>query len=208
MFSEDDLIPISALQHAEFCERQLALEYVEGIWKDNALTIDGSYFHKNIDEEGERNRRGTRIITGVLLRSLQFGIYGKADLVEKREEEGKTLIYPVEYKRGKPKKGYCDVVQVCAQALCLEEMLSVSIPYGFLFYGKTQHRVKVSFDNSIRNLTKDTIEKVRRIISAGETPKAKYGKWCKNCSLHEKCVPELTGKSALLYFEKMIGGEP
>jgi CRISPR-associated exonuclease Cas4 len=156
MFSEDDLLPISALQHLLFCPRQCALIHLERQWAENRLTIEGQRLHKKADA-GKAERRlgvvkgnragsdahgdGVRTERAILLRSLQLGLFGKADVVEFVTVDGRTTVRPVEYKRGKPKKDRSDVVQLCAQAMCLEEMLGVVIPVGAIFYGVTRRRV-------------------------------------------------------------------
>jgi len=139
-YTEDDLIPISALQHFVFCERQCALIHIEQAWTENRLTAEGRLLHERVHDQGGESRAGVRIERGLPLRSLRLGLVGVADVVEFHPlSEGGWRPFPVEYKRGKPKRNACDEIQVCAQALCLEEMLGVRIPAGALFYGKT-HR--------------------------------------------------------------------
>ena len=142
MFTEDDLLPISALQHLLFCERQCALIHVEGLWADNVLTVEGTHMHRRSDEGADEKRDGVRIVRALPLRSLRLGLAGRADVVEfHRGEPGAAWApFPVEYKRGRAKRERCDQVQLCAQALCLEEMLGVEIPAGALFYGQAPPR--------------------------------------------------------------------
>jgi CRISPR-associated exonuclease Cas4 len=194
-YTEDDLIPVSALQHIAFCERQCALIHIEQMWDENRLTAEGRIMHEHVHEAGDESRGDVRIERGVPLRSLKLGLIGKADVVEfHRSEEGKLQPYPVEYKRGKPKAEDCDKVQLCAQAMCLEEMLGVEVPCGAIFYGRTRHRLDVEFDSGLREATERAAKQAHDLISSGRTPKPDYMKKCKTCSLIEHCLPEVLQK--------------
>jgi len=217
MFAEEDLLPLSALQHLIFCERQCALIHVEQVWRDNALTLQGSRLHRRTDEQGPRREvRGDLVVLRALpLRSLSLGLSGKADVVEFHRlppdcpadgriptpEEGTSLPglagawrpCPVEYKRGRPKKDLSDRIQLCAQAMCLEEMLTVSIPEGALFYGRTRGRVDVIFDSDLRAETEEATRRLHELVSAGVTPRAKKQPKCELCSLIDVCLPGATG---------------
>jgi CRISPR-associated exonuclease Cas4 len=205
-YTEDDLLPLSALQHVVFCERQCALIHVEQVWDENLFTAEGRIMHERVHERDGESRGDVRIERGLPLRSLKLGLIGKADVVEfHRVHEGKWRPFPVEYKRGKPKADDCDKIQLCAQALCLEEMLGVSVLEGSLFYGKTRHRLDVTFDHALREETEKAAEKVRGIILKGMTPKAKYSKKCKSCSLQVHCMPKLSQKrSVKTYLAGMV----
>ncbi|VAW34145.1 CRISPR-associated RecB family exonuclease Cas4 [hydrothermal vent metagenome] len=153
MYDEDDLLPLSALQHILFCERQCALIHIEQLWVENMFTAQGRIMHERVDRSGGESRGDIRIEFALPLRSLRLGLIGKADAVEfHRQSEGNPawLPFPVEHKRGRPKKDNCDKVQLCAQALCLEETLSLTIPQGALFYGKNRRRQLVEFDEVLR----------------------------------------------------------
>lgn len=208
-FSEDDLLPVSALQHLEFCERQWGLIHLEGVWDENPLTMEGRHLHDRVDVQEIEVRGDVRIARGLRLRSLRFGLSGKADVVEfhRVRDDGKDspgrgagmLLegvpglwrpVPVEYKRGKPKAGHCDEVQLCAQALCLEEMTGAAVPEGALFYGKTKRRYTVPFDKALRERTEALSARLHRLFDAGVTPGAKYEKKCRSCSLIEFCMPK------------------
>ncbi|WBV41603.1 CRISPR-associated protein Cas4 [Pseudoroseomonas cervicalis] len=141
--AEDGLIPISALQHHLFCPRQAALIHVEGLWAEDSATAEGRLLHERVDAGGAETRPKVRVVRGIALRSFALGVTGKADAVELRGRP--PVPYPVEYKRGKPKAHRADEVQLCAQAICLEEALGVSVPEGALFYGTTRRRQVVSF---------------------------------------------------------------
>ncbi len=191
MFDEDDLIMISALQHYVFCPRQCALIHIEQVWTESGLTAEGRIMHEKVHEEQRESRGSVRVEYGIPLRSLRLGLIGKADEVEFRKlDKAPWQPFPVEYKRGKPKPDHCDAVQLCAQAMCLEEMLSVAVPRGALFYGKTRRRADVAFDQTLRRETEEAAEKARDLIMSGITPPPVYAKRCDSCSLIGNCMPE------------------
>jgi CRISPR-associated exonuclease Cas4 len=194
-YTEEDLIPLSALQHLVFCERQCALIHVEQLWDESRFTAEGRIMHERVHEGGEESRGNVRIERGVPLRSLKLGVIGKADVVEFHHgEEGKWRPFPVEHKRGKPKPDQCDKVQLCAQALCLEEMLGVEVSSGAVFYGRTRHRLDVEFDKTLRDETERVARQAHDLIKSGVTPKPVYTKKCKSCSLGEHCLPHVLQK--------------
>jgi len=197
MQATDDLIMLSALQHYAYCPRQCALIHIEQVWSENVFTAEGRIMHDKADTARYESRGNVRIEYGVPLRSLALGLIGKADVVEfHRSFDGFWQPFPVEYKRGKPKAGNCDSVQLCAQAICLEEMLNVEIRNGALFYGQTRHREDVVFDESLRSETAEISDKVRELIASGITPRPEYlKKKCEQCSLLELCMPKTCGKA-------------
>lgn len=219
MFDEDELLPLSALQHLLFCERQCALIHVEGLWAENRLTVEGGHLHRKVDE-GRAESRGTRrVARSVPLRSLQLGLIGKADTVEyRRPERGgpgaeaepvgavEWVPFPVEYKRGRPKRDRSDEVQLCAQAMCLEEMAGIAVPAGALFYGQTRRRVEVAFDGALRRQTADAAQRLHELLGSGITPRAVREPKCDGCSLLDLCVPHaLTpGRSAAAYLRRSL----
>lgn len=184
---EDALIPISALQHQLFCPRQCALIHVERLWVEDGATAEGRLLHERVDFGQPERRPGIRIARAVSLRSLALGVAGKADVVEFHGKPPHP--FPVEYKRGKPKSHRADEVQLCAQAICLEEMFGTAIPQGALFYGVTRRRLVVSFDTELRNLTARTAAAARTNILAGYTPSPVETPGCRHCSLKELCQP-------------------
>jgi CRISPR-associated exonuclease Cas4 len=195
MYSEDDLIQLSALQHVVFCERQCALIHTEQLWNENLFTAEGRIMHDKVDTTNRESRGNIRIEYGVPIRSLKLGLIGKADVVEfHRMDDGTWIPFPVEYKRGKPKMDDCDKVQLCAQAICLEEMLNVEIKNGALFYGRTRRREDVVFDEKLRRETENAARKVHNLIESGTTPKPEYSKKCKKCSLLNLCMPKVSRK--------------
>jgi len=205
MYSEDDLLPVSALSDIVFCERRAALHFIERIWEDNLFTAEGTILHERVDEGSNTEARGNiRIARSIPLRSLTLGLTGKADVVEFHKTEtggikleevsGLWLPFPVEYKRGHLRHERSFEIQLCAYALCLEEMLHVEIPCGALFYGKTKRRLDVPFDNSLRNFTEETAMHLHELIESGITPKPVYEKKCDSCSLIDICLPKTVGK--------------
>jgi len=204
MFSDSDLLPLSALQHYVYCPRQCALIHLEQQWAENRFTAEGRAQHDRVDRPEHETRDGIRHEYAVLLRSLRLGLIGKADVVEFRncgtQQHFKSQIsnlkspvrvFPVEHKRGRPKPTHCDWVQLCAQALCLEEALCVEIPEGAIFYGLPRRRQTVEFTPELRDETEQTAAALHQLIASGKTPPAEYNKKkCDACSLLETCMPK------------------
>ena len=209
MYSEDDLLPLSALQHLVFCERQCALIHIEQMWSENLFTAQGRILHERVHQENAQRRKDIRIEHGMRLRSLRLGMVGKADVIEfHRSQDNNWRPFPVEYKRGKPKSNNCDAVQLCAQALCLEEMLTVSVPRGAIYYGKERHRTEVVFDEDLRKETERAVDRLRRLIESGKTPPPVYEKKCDSCSLFGLCLPKTVGKKSVDQYFHAMTGEP
>jgi len=185
---EVDPIPISALQHALFCERQFALIHLEREWSENRQTAEGRVLHERAHEGPAESRGDIRTVRGMSIASTTFGLTGQCDVVEFHRD---GRVVPVEYKRGKPKSHRADEVQLGAQALCLEEMLSLTpIPCGYLFYGKPHRRTEVALDEELRELTLRVAARAREILASGIIPPAHYEKpKCAACSLIEICQP-------------------
>lgn len=205
MFSEEELIPLSALQHYLYCPRQCALIHLEQIWTENAHTAEGRLLHEKADSGKAETRGDVKTVTGLLLRSAALGLSGKADVVEFHRKNGAWLPYPVEYKRGRPKKHDADRVQLCAQAMCLEEMLGLSVPEGALFYGKTRRRQAVEFTVELRDEVRKAALDVHEMLRQETTPPPVADERCAACSLLEDCLPEAIGKrqSASRYLESL-----
>ncbi len=218
-YDEEELLALSALQHLVFCPRQCALIHIEGVWSENALTAEGRILHEQADSEQGETRGGVRIARGLPLRCLRLGLSGKADVVEFRRPdgpsqgcrlegfEGRWLPMPVEYKRGRPKRDPSDKVQLCAQALCLEEMLQTEVPSGALFYAATRRRQEVEFDPELRRLTESLSQELHRLIANGVTPRFERMPKCRRCSLQHACLPHATGpgRSGRRYLEGLLG---
>jgi CRISPR-associated exonuclease Cas4 len=203
-YIEEDLLLLSGIQHIAFCERQWALIHLEQVWSENVHTIEGKHLHENADDPFfDETRKNLRIIRAMPVVSYRLGLRGVLDVVEfcqvrvfskgevcKLEgREGWWMPFPVEYKRGRPKKDERDAVQLCAQAMAIEEMLNIAVARGFLFYGQTKHREEVVFDEVLRNRTKELAERMHQVFKTGITPHAKKGKRCSQCSLVEQCQP-------------------
>lgn len=198
MMEDDDLIPISALQHYLYCPRQCALIHLEQHWAENRQTAEGQLLHRQADKPQVERRRGVRTVTAMPLLSLELGITGKADVVEFHSSEAGECAFPVEYKRGRPKAHRADEVQLCAQALCLEPMLGTPVEAGALFYGQTRRRQEVTFDPALRELTRRIIADTRRMLVSGQTPSATYTpKLCDRCSLIDACQPRWLGRRGI-----------
>jgi len=202
---EGEPIPLSALQHAVYCLRQAALIHLERLWAENRYTAEGNVLHSVVDKGGARKVRGVRRLQALPLASKRLNLVGFADMVEFLPSKDGEQPFPVEYKRGKPKLHRADEVQLCAQALCLEEMLGVTVPQGALFYAETKRRVVVPFDEDLRSLTEQTIHAVGQMFASLQTPQAIYkADRCRACSLSDLCRPKLSGKSVLNWREKQL----
>lgn len=220
MFCDDELLPLSGLQHLVFCRRQYALIHIEGAWAENRLTAEGRVMHEKVHGDEAESRPGIRIARGLRIHSRRLGLAGQADVVEFHEaagnepgcvtlpgRPGRWRVFPIEYKRGKPKPDASDEVQLCAQALCLEEMLDAQIGAGALFYGRPRRRTEVVFDESLREETARLAAQMRELAASGRTPAAEYGKRCENCSLNDVCQPRTTGGhelSASAYLDRCM----
>lgn len=199
MFTEDELLPISALQHFAFCPRQCALIHLEQAWKENRFTAEGRILHERVHERGHETRGELRTESGVPLRSLNLGLLGVADVVEfhRDTKQAPWRAFPVEYKRGKPKADSCDEIQLCAQAICLEEMMNCRIVGGAIFYGRTRRRHDVEFGSELRQEVEKACRGLRQLLNSGTTPKADYQKRCKSCSMFELCAPQAGAKGSV-----------
>jgi len=192
MFSEDDLLPLSGLQHLLFCERQWGLIHIEQQWEENRLTAEGRILHDRVHDAGTEARVDLVTARGLSVRSLRLGLTGQGARLAGRE--GWWRPFPVEYKRGRPKADACDEVQLCAQGICLEEMLGVEIPSGALFYGAERRRKGIDFSGSLRAQTEELARRMHQLYAARATPPAVYSKKCERCSLIGRCLPAAVSK--------------
>jgi CRISPR-associated exonuclease Cas4 len=207
MFSEDDLLPLSALQHLVFCERQWGLIHLEQIWTENRLTAEGRIEHERVDSGETESRGAVRTVFSLRLHSLRLGLSGKADVVEFHRVTAELWTpFPVEHKHGRPKPDKCDEVQLCAQALCLEEMLGVAVPAGALFYGKPRRRLDIEFSPELRMQTEALAARLHELTRARVTPSAEYAAKCESCSLLGHCMPRVAAshKSVGAYLARAI----
>ncbi|MCF8053808.1 MAG: CRISPR-associated protein Cas4 [Deltaproteobacteria bacterium] len=201
-YSEDELISISALAHYSYCPRRCALIHIEQAWEENLFTAQGRLMHERAHSETRETRGNITTARGLPLRSLRLGLVDKADVVEfHRQPASVAQPFPVEYKRGKPKVESCDKIQLCAQAMCLEEMLNVAVLDGAIFYGTTNRRFDVAFDDLLRRETEETARATHALLDAGVTPPPEHRKSCESCSLLHGCFPKALrpGRSAVAY---------
>ena len=192
---DEDLLPISALQHFLYCPRQCALIHIERQWAESRHTAEGRLLHERADRARDLHRNGVRTVTAMPLLSLELGITGVADVVEFHRAGDLEQGFPVEYKRGRPKAHRADEVQLCAQALCLEQMLGRAVIAGALFYGQPRRRKEVVFDQELRHLTRQVIASTRTMLVTQATPAADYeSRRCDSCSLIDLCQPRLLNR--------------
>jgi len=214
---EEDYLMLSGIQHFAFCKRQWALIHVEQQWADNVLTYEGHLLHEKADDPLIKESRGSRIISrAVPVVSHRLKVYGVADVVEfHRCEEGEGGIslpsrkgewkpYPVEYKRGKPKPEPHDELQLCVQAMCLEEMFGTQIPEGALYYGEAEHRVRIELHGGLREQAASLISEMHELLREGKTPGAVMSPKCSRCSLIEICQPRLSDRRASEYLKRFM----
>lgn len=204
MFAEDDMLMLSGIQHFMFCPRQWALIHLEQQWDENRLTMEGKLLHSNVDNPAYRQKNGDTItLRSVAIASKRLGLYGLTDAVELQPSNetkggirsklypGIWMPFPIEYKRGKPKRTAIDEVQLAAQAMCMEEMYEIDIHFGALYYGETRHREVISINEQLREQVVICAEEMHRIFRSGHLPKVVKGKHCKNCSLMNICMPNI-----------------
>lgn len=213
--NEDEYLLLSGIQHFLFCRRQWALIHIEQQWAENVLTVEGQYLHEKADQPFIRERRGNKLIVRAMrVKSRDLKVTGVCDVVEfiqnasgveLTHEEGKYLPFPVEYKRGKPKRDESDILQLTAQAMCLEEMLLCDVNMGYMYYNEIKHRVEVPITDENKQKVKSVFKEMNDYYERGYTPKVKTGASCKNCSLQHVCVPNLMSKRTVKsYIDGMI----
>ena len=218
MYEENDFLLLSGIQHFVFCRRQWALIHVEQQWSDNVRTVEGHLMHNKAHDNSIREKRGNLLISRAMpICPRSMGVSGECDVVEFHRskngislhgEDGVYQVIPVEYKRGKPKIGHEDVVQLAAQGMCLEEMLCCEISYGYLYYGETRHREKIEFSQELRAEVCGMFEEMHRYFEQRFTPKVRYSKACNACSLKDICLPVLgKNKSAVDYIQSHLEEE-
>lgn len=218
-YNEEDFLQLSGLQHFAFCRRQWALIHIEHQWAENFRTVDGEILHKNAHDSDFQESRGDRFITrGVSIYSSELGISGQCDVLEYHRgntgiplfgKEGLWQPYPVEYKRGKPREGNCDILQLCGQAMCLESMLCCDIPEGALYYGEIRRRQSISFTSELRSQVRELLTQMHDLYKRGYTPKVKPSKVCNSCSLKDLCLPKLMkNKSVSAYLHTAMEESP
>ena len=203
-YSEDDFLMLSGIQHFCFCKRQWALIHIDMLWEENLLTVEGEIMHEKChDSSLTESRKNVIIYRGMPIFSRRLGISGECDVVEFIKDsnginingkDGLYKVYPVEYKRGKPKDNDADILQLCAQAICLEEMIMCKIDEGALFYGETKRRQKITFTNELRSEVEKDFDLMHQYMKNSHIPKVKPTKGCNACSLKNLCLPKLLKK--------------
>jgi CRISPR-associated exonuclease Cas4 len=214
-YKEEDYLSLSGIQHFEFCRRQWALIHIEQQWQENVRTIEGEFLHERAHNHELSEKRGDIIITrGLPVHSSMLGVSGICDVVEFHKSENGISLFnrdglynpvPIEYKRGMPKKNDADSMQLCAQAICLEEMLQCQISEGYLYYGETKHRLAVEFDTELRNKVADAFTEMHQMFNRRHTPKVKISKSCNACSLIDICIPKLCKNISVSTYIKRMG---
>ena len=218
MYSEEDFLQLSGIQHFQFCRRQWALAYIEMQWQENVKTVEGRILHEKAHDTKIKEKRGDLIVARAMpVHSWEMGVSGECDIVEfHKENEGISLfgkegfykVVPIEYKRGKPKTDDSDILQVTAQAMCLEEMMCCAITYGYIYYGETRHRTKIDFTEEVRKKVRNIFAEMHRYYNQRYTPKVKISKKCNACSLKDICLPVLNkNKSVSGYIDRFIAEE-
>lgn len=215
MYGEDDYLALSGIQHFSFCRRQWALIHLEQAWDENLLTVQGRIVHERAHDEALRERRGDVIIVrDLLVRSEALGLQGYCDVVEFHKnpdghpiagEEGLWQELPVEYKRGSSKAQDCDRLQLCAQAMCLEETMGSDVRQGCLFYHETQSREWVDLNEGLRQKVREVSAEMHSLYARKYVPKVKTGKYCKSCSLRDICEPGAMNRSVAAYLDSELG---
>lgn len=207
VYEDDDELMISGIQHFHFCKRQWALIHIEQQWEENVRTIEGQHLHRNADQPFTREKRGDKLVVRAMpVNSRELGITGICDVVEFIRDdrgvaiqgaEGKYLPFPIEYKRGKPKLDDTDVLQLTAQAMCLEEMLLCEVTLGYIFYNEIRHRIEVPLTHDLKSEVTSIVGEMQDYYRHRYTPKVKTGPFCKSCSLLHICLPKLMNKHSV-----------
>lgn len=200
-YDEENYLNMAGLQHFAFCRRQWALIHIEQQWQENLRTVEGQILHERAHDGRIPEKRGDIIVSrGMAVFSRALGINGVCDVVEFHKSkdgvkivgrEGLYKVFPVEYKRGKPKENDCDALQLCAQAMCLEEMLLCTIPEAYLYYGETNHRTRIELSENLRSQVVSMLKEMHALYDRRYTPKVKVSKSCNACSLKDICIPKL-----------------
>jgi CRISPR-associated exonuclease Cas4 len=198
MFTEDSFIQLSALQHYVFCPRQCALIHLEDVWQENVFTVRGAILHEKVDTDTYETRGAVKTVRGLKIHSFRLGLSGRCDVVEFGQQRGDTQeVVPVEFKSGRRKHDASDEVQLCAQALCLEEMLNMQVRHGEFFYGRIRRRVQVELGEELRKQTEEIVAAVHDLVSRKQVPAARYMQKCRRCSLEDICQPRALNERKL-----------
>jgi len=198
MYSEEDMLMLSGIQHFVFCKRQWALIHMEMQWAENEKTARGKYLHKKVDNYRARESKGNMLILrSAHVSSYKLGLSGMCDIIEilLNTNEKFSSAHPVEYKSGKPKENECDKIQLCAQAIAIEEMMGIDVPLGSIYYNEIRRRLTVQIDDYLKERTVEVSKEMHDTIKEGLIPKPRYGKWCHQCSLESICMPRIVSEN-------------
>lgn len=199
-YNPDDYIMLSGIQHFAYCRRQWALIHIEMAWQENLHTVNGNIFHEKVHSGDDEKRKQLIISRSLPIQSKTLGISGECDVVEFHQNEkgvglhgrsGKFIPCPIEYKKGKPKIDDIDILQLTAQAMCLEEMFCCNVEFGYLFYGKTKRREKIYITSELKDKVSKLYKEMHYLLSSGYVPKVKPNKKCDQCSLIDICLPKV-----------------
>lgn len=205
MYTEDNFIMISALQHYIFCPRQCGLIHIDDVWQDNLFTVRGEILHEKVETDTFETRGDVKTVRGLRIHSYKYGLVGRCDVVEFKKNAKDKEVLPVEFKAGEPKDDISDKVQLCAQVLCLEEMLNIKIAKAAFFYGKIRRRQVIDITNELREQTVEIINKVRELVESGKVPVIEYSSKCRNCSLINVCQPKaMNNKKLKKYIQELF----
>ncbi|MDR2866242.1 MAG: CRISPR-associated protein Cas4 [Methanomassiliicoccaceae archaeon] len=194
MYSEEDMLMLSGIQHFAFCKRQWAMIHLEMQWEENERTARGKQVHKKVDTYRAReSKKDMLILRSARVSSHELGLYGMCDVVEILTDANGNIrsAHPVEYKSGRPKENDCDRVQLCAQAIAIEEMMGINVPLGSIYYNEIRRRLIVQIDKELRDRTIELSKEMHEVFEQRATPKPRYGKWCGHCSLENICMPSI-----------------
>ncbi|MDD2445993.1 MAG: CRISPR-associated protein Cas4 [Clostridia bacterium] len=213
-YEEEDYLWLSGIQHYEFCPRQWALIHIENLWNENYLTASGRLFHKKVHDKTQYEKRGNIIIVRALkISSANLGLSGECDVVEFHKDKNgiklknfneKYIPYPIEFKRGNGHAILSDEMQLCAQAMCLEEMLCCDIPKGALFYGEPKRRKVIEFSQELRNKVANTVFEMHKLFKKLYTPKPIYKNHCRACSMQDFCLPKISKQKSVKEYIKEV----
>ena len=213
MYSDEEMLMLSGIQHFRFCPRQWALIHIEQQWDDNRLTAEGSILHKHVDDPFYRQKCGNHIcLRAVNIASRELGLYGVTDIVELHptsdssnciyhpQYSGMWQPYPVEYKHGRPKCNEIDEVQLAAQTICLEEQYGINIEYGAFFYAEIKQRIEVYISKELRDTVRICADNMHKVYNTGQLPLIESKKQCKSCSLADICMPQMASIIKASYY--------